>query len=404
MGNRPALPGVEGFIPVGPNAPAITTEYRDALSSLVLLQDQGVTHFLGCELDLADDRHVWLSPVEVDDGQHHSYFQILYVNTRPEHALNSKDLPVSLLEVDEASYKLTSTEHPAYQQLLRQLNGDKQRILIRRCNTGMAYYPRSITPDQEDAVVEQHLERLIHVTGLREPEVSISISKPSGREDEPEITTRMLDAVHARKYQFAGGEVYSYGLVLGDDPWQYYEVFTPERLETMPRKDLLVRIDSGCDIGQIYDDRGCDCREQLHTALQEMQQTGNGAVIHIPAQDGRGYGAATKMETEGLKRGIEVATNRGRLEPVDTITAARLLLGEHFDIRTYDGAGQILGMLGVESVLLQTDNRLKTEGLATGGIVVQRKPTGTSGANGSQHHVAAKHKHSDIYYGDGHGE
>lgn len=387
---------------MAPNAPEITSEYCDALSSLVLLQDRGVTHFLGCELDLADDKQIWLSPVEVDDGLHHSYFQVLYVNTRPEYALNSRDLQVSLLEVDEASYKLTSTEHPAYQQLLRQLNGDRQHVLIRHCNTGMAYYPRSIIPGQVESVVGQHLERLIQVTGLREPEVSVSISKPSDRENAPGITTRMLDTVHARRYPFAGNEVYSYGLILNGDPWQYYEVFTPERLEAMPRKDLLVRIDSGCDIGQIYDDRSCDCREQLHTALREMQQTGNGAVIHIPAQDGRGYGAATKMETEGLKRGIEVATNHGQVESVDTITAARLLLGERFDIRTYDGAGQILGMLGIESVLLQTDNRLKTEGLTAGGIVVQRKPTGTTGLNGSQHHVAAKHKHARIYYGDDH--
>lgn len=244
------------------------------------------------------------------------------------------------------------------------------------------------------------MDRLISVAGLREPEIRISISKPSDREDEPEITTTLLDTVHARKYPFAGGEIYSYGLALDGDPWQYYEIFTPRKIESMPRKDLHLRVDSGCDIGQIYDDRGCDCREQLHTALQEMQQAGSGAVIHIPSQDGRGFGAATKMETEGLKRGIEVATNAGRLVAVDTITAARMLLGEQFDIRTYDGAGQILGMLGVESVLLQTDNRLKTEGLTAGGITVARKPTGTNGANGSAHHVHAKHQHSKIYYGD----
>lgn len=400
MKERFTFPGVDGFVAINPDAPAITSQYREALSNTVLLQDEGVTHFYGCELDLTGDRHVWLSPAEVDDGQSHSYFQILYVNTTPQEALNSKNMPVSLLEVDEASYKLTSTEHPGYQQMLRQLNGDRQHILIRRCNTGMAYYPRSITPNREQAITERHLEKLIDVTGLREPEVSVAVSKPSEREDGPVITTKLLDTVHARKYPFAGGEVHSYGLVLDSDPWKYYEVFTPGRIETMSRNDLLVRIDSGCDIGQIYDDCGCDCREQLHTALKDMQEVGNGAVIHIPAQDGRGYGAATKMETEGLKRGIEVATNHGKVEPVDTITAAQMLLGEKFDIRTYDGAGRILGMLGVESVLLQTDNRLKTEGLAAGGIRVSRKPTGTNGSNGSAQHVEAKHKYSGIYYGE----
>lgn len=148
--SRFEFPGVDGFISTNPNAPAITPEYREALDQLVLFQNDGVTHFLGSELDLTGDRRVWLSPVEVDDGQHHSYFQILYVNTKPQDALNRTDLPVSLLEVDEASYKLTSTEHPGYQQLLRQLNGDRQHILVRHCNTGMAYYPRSIAPPRLD--------------------------------------------------------------------------------------------------------------------------------------------------------------------------------------------------------------------------------------------------------------
>ena len=105
------------------------------------------------------------------------------------------------------------------------------------------------------------------------------------------------------------------------------------------------------------------------------------------------------METEGLKRGIKVATNHNNLQAVDTITAAQLILGAEFDIRTYEGAGKLLGMIGVESIILQTDNRLKTEGLAAGGINVTRRPTNTTGARGALHHVEAKHRHGDIYYG-----
>ena len=81
-----------------------------------------------------------MSPVEVDDGENFSYFQILYVNTTPQEAFNSSELPVSLLEIDEASYKLTPAEHPGYQQLMNQFIGDRKHVLIRHCNTGMAYY------------------------------------------------------------------------------------------------------------------------------------------------------------------------------------------------------------------------------------------------------------------------
>lgn len=397
MSSELIIPGIAEYD--RSHAPEISDTYRESLSRLVLLQDQGVTHFLGGPLDLDDNKSAWLSPIEVDDGTTYSYFQLIYVNTTPQEALNDSKIPVSLLEIDEAGYKLTPPEHPGYMQLMNQFAGKRKHVLIRHCNTGMAYYPRTITPGLEDTKHDDHLERIIKVTGLHEPEVSISLGKPSEKDTDP-IHTKALDTVHARRYQFRGGEVHSYGLVLSNDPWKYYELFTPHPIEEIDKNNVLVRIDSGCDIGQIFDDRGCDCREQLHTALTEIQETGNGVVIHIPSQDGRGYGAATKMETEGLKRGIEVATNKGDLKAYDTISAARMLLGEEFDIRTYSGAGRILEMLGIESVLLQTDNRLKAESLAAGRIKVTRKQTNTTGVRGATLHVEAKHSHRDIYYGD----
>ena len=399
MSSEVLLPGLVDFDSRhDANMPEISDTYRESLSRLVLLQENGVTHFYGGPLDLDDDKKAWLSPIEVDDGESFSYFQLIYVNTSPQEAMNDTSIPVSMLEVDEAGYKLTPPEHPGYMQLMNQFVGKRKHILVRHCNTGMAYYPRSIVPGLEEEKREQHLEKLIDVAGIHEPEVSISLSKPSDHDRDP-IHTRTLETVHARRYGFAGGEVHSYGLVLDNDPWKYYEVFTPRPIEKMETKDVLVRVDSGCDIGQIFDDRGCDCREQLHTALSEIQNAGSGAVIHIPSQDGRGFGAATKMETEGLKRGIEVASNKGDLRPYDTITAAQMLLGEKFDIRTYSGAGRILGMLGIDSVLLQTDNRLKAEGLAARGISVVRKRTNTTAARGAAEHIEAKHNHKDIYYG-----
>lgn len=168
MSSEVFLPGIAEFDehPI-PGAPAINDTYRESLSRLVLLQDRDVTHFYGCQLDLDEDKDVWMSPVEVDDGESFSYFQILYVNTTPQEAFNNPKLPVSLLEVDEASYKLTPAEHPGYEQLMSQFIGDRKHVLIRHCNTGMAYYPRSITPTQDRTKSSEHLEKIPDCTSQK---------------------------------------------------------------------------------------------------------------------------------------------------------------------------------------------------------------------------------------------
>lgn len=378
----------------------VSPNYARTLQDLVYFQDDLVTHFYGSELDLrASNRKVWFSPVEVDDGQDYSYFQLLYINTTPEEAIGNSDIDTYLLDIDETSFKLAQEDHSSHRALRHLLGGDEPKVLIRWCKNGMAYYPRAVTPDADRGTAMKHLKHLTMSLGIRHTEVAMNLTKVS--ENQPlELPHTSVGVSHARSYEFKGTDVYAYGLTLIDDPWKYYDIFTPHPLDKVPREDLLVRLDSGCDIGQIYSDQGCDCREQLHTALTEMLEIGDGMVIHVPGQDGRGYGAATKMETEGLKRGIRTATLPGNTTEFDTIGAAKHLLGDHYDIRTYQGTGRILAAVGIGSIRLQTDNRLKVEGLREGGIKVTRKPSGTTGANGSLRHVQAKHQEAGIYYQD----
>jgi len=397
----PYLPGIVGAEEVASvNDIKLSGQYGDILEKLVLYQDEGVTHFYGAELDLGDMRRAWLSPVEVDDGANSSYFQLLYVNTTPNKVLGRSDIPVYLLNIDEISFKLAADTHPSHELLNQLLGGDRPKILVRSCQNGMAYFPRSVTPDADPSIMVQHLEKLTNVLGMNGAEVAVSLTKVSADSPMSIPHSDEISITHARQYEFEKKPVFTYGINLENDPWKYYDIFTPVPIENVDRNNVLVRLDSGCDIGQIYNDRGCDCREQLHTALVDMQDLGHGMVIHIPSQDGRGYGAATKMETEGLKRGDPMITNSGNLVAMDTIAAARHLFGDHYDIRSYDGAGRILAGLGIQSIILQTDNRLKTEGLSKGGIKVIRKPTNTIGANGSHRHVSAKHRESGIYYQD----
>lgn len=375
--------------------------YVDTLRELVSFQTDQVVHFYGSELDLqTPNRSVWMSPAEVDDGENYTYFQLLYVNTRPEDAIGNPDIDTYLLDIDETSFKLANESHSSHRALNHLLSGDEPKLLIRWCKNGMAYFPRAVTPHNNREVALGHLDTLTSSLGVRNTEVAMSLSKVSDKQPLDLPHNDHISISHARSYDFEGTDIYTYGLILDDDPWKYYDIFTPQPLDSLEKSDLLVRLDSGCDIGQIYNDKGCDCREQLHTALTDMLVIGQGMVIHVPGQDGRGYGAATKMETEGLKRGIPVATNVDDLAPMDTITAARHLFGDRYDIRTYDGAGRILAAMGISSVILQTDNRLKAEGLTQGGIAVRRKPTNTTGAGGSWHHIQAKHRETDIYYGE----
>lgn len=146
-----------------------------------------------------------------------------------------------------------------------------------------------------------------------------------------------------------------------------------------------IRIDSGCQIGQIYDDGGCDCRWQFIEALH------NGfTLLHSPLQDGRGYGMATKMKTEQLK-------HQGQ----DTIQAAKNFFGgNHFDIRTYQLITEFLRQQGVTQTTMFTDNREKIKALEDAGIKVSRQSTNSEkNCDHCSKHILAKHE-TDQYYRD----
>lgn len=162
----------------------------------------------------------------------------------------------------------------------------------------------------------------------------------------------------------------------------FFQIFFPENNEGNFDK---IRIDSGCQIGQIYDDGGCDCRWQFIEALH------NGfTLLHSPLQDGRGYGTAIKMKTEQLK-------HQGQ----DTIQAARNFFGEiHFDIRKYQLIAEFLKQQGVIQTTMFTDNREKIKALTDVGIKVSRNPTNSAkNCIYCATHIIAKHN-TDQYFSD----
>jgi GTP cyclohydrolase II len=124
----------------------------------------------------------------------------------------------------------------------------------------------------------------------------------------------------------------------------------------------VVRIHSECITSEVFGSLKCDCKDQLEAAQAEIARRGFGAVLYL-RQEGRGIGLANKVRAYALQA-----------HGADTVDANRLL-GLPVDARRYDAAAAMLGVLGVRSVELLTNNPAKEEALRTLGVdVVGRVP------------------------------
>lgn len=120
----------------------------------------------------------------------------------------------------------------------------------------------------------------------------------------------------------------------------------------------LVRVHSECLTGDVFGSKRCDCGDQLHTALQQIDESGNGVLLYMRQHEGRGIGLPAKIHAYKLQE-----------QGLDTIEANEKL-GFPAELRDYGMGAQILFDLGVRKMRFLTNNPKKVIGLEGYGLEI----------------------------------
>ena len=125
-----------------------------------------------------------------------------------------------------------------------------------------------------------------------------------------------------------------------------------------PRKNTLVRVHSECLTGDIFGSMRCDCGNQLHAALEQIESEGTGVLLYMRQHEGRGIGLPAKIHAYKLQE-----------EGLDTVEA-NIKLGFPAELRDYGVGAQILHDIGVRKMRFLTNNPKKVVGLEGYGLKI----------------------------------
>lgn len=125
-------------------------------------------------------------------------------------------------------------------------------------------------------------------------------------------------------------------------------------------ENILTRIHSECLTGDVFASNRCDCGNQLHKAMEMIDENGSGIILYL-RQEGRGIGLFNKIKAYHLQE-----------EGYDTVDA-NIKLGFAPDLRNYKIACLMLKELGVKSIDLMTNNPDKIEQVEKYDIKVNKR-------------------------------
>lgn len=120
---------------------------------------------------------------------------------------------------------------------------------------------------------------------------------------------------------------------------------------------VLVRVHSSCFTGDILGSFRCDCGDQLHGAMQMVEEQGKGVILYMN-QEGRGIGLFNKLKAYKLQE-----------QGMDTVEA-NIHLGLPMDARDYGVGAQILRTLHISKLKLISNNPKKRAGLLGYGLEI----------------------------------
>jgi 3,4-dihydroxy 2-butanone 4-phosphate synthase/GTP cyclohydrolase II len=124
----------------------------------------------------------------------------------------------------------------------------------------------------------------------------------------------------------------------------------------------MVRIHSECFTGDVVHSQRCDCGEQLEASINLIQAHGHGYIIYLRDHEGRGIGLTEKIKAYQLQD-----------QGMDTIDA-NLHLGHEIDARDWNDAVAIVRALGLQDLVILTNNPNKVAALRNAGLEVTQQP------------------------------